>query len=164
MNKTLGKRITVIIGAIILVVVGLAVGKIIFTPNTVNDPKNIIKIEEQAQDWNPENVDMKSDDAGIQIPGYGDIYVPAYEKNIQITLFNPNKNNCYFKFDLYVDDDLEPIYSTNYIEPGKAVKNLSLKKSISLGDHTLKIIISTYDIKNNKKLNGAEINAKLYAI
>ncbi|MEG1996637.1 MAG: hypothetical protein RR036_03910, partial [Oscillospiraceae bacterium] len=54
-------------------------------------------IDEAAQDWSENDLPNKTQEnskpaAGIQIPGYPSINIPANQPNVQIALLNPKGN------------------------------------------------------------------------
>lgn len=121
-------------------------------------------LDEDAQPYDP-SADLVADNVnGIAIPGYGDIYFPADETTVQLTLYNPEKNNCLFRFELYIDDNTEPIASTDLIEAGKAVESITLSHPLQAGEYTLGIKVLPYTVENYTALNNALVRAKLYVI
>ena len=57
-------------------------------------------LDTNAVKWNQQEND---DPESIKIPGYSTITIPSNTKNVQITLGNPEGNQCYFKFEVVVD-------------------------------------------------------------
>ena len=45
-------------------------------------------LDPDAEAYEP-STDLSTDDAGIAIPGYSNIYFPAGETQVQLTLYNP---------------------------------------------------------------------------
>lgn len=82
----------------------------------------------------------------------------------QITLANPDKNPCNFTFELYVDQDDSPVYTSDMVKPGSAISHIRLNKTLDKGEHTLSIHISTFDVNSKEPLNSAISNAKLNVI
>lgn len=104
-------------------------------------------------------------DQGIKIPGYGNLSVGAGEKKWNITLLNPEGNNCYFKYNITVGEHSDPIYTSDYIEPGKAIKSFKVNKSLNKGDYTIYMNIETYSMDGkNTRMNGASVKANLQAV
>lgn len=116
-------------------------------------------IDQNATDW---SLDAEQTESGqIQIPGYDEIVFKAGETSQQLTLYNPEGNPCYFKFTLYIDDEEEPVYETDMVEPGQAVSDITLSHSLESGDYRLNIHISTYDLETLTALNSAVSSADL---
>lgn len=125
-----------------------------------------IVIEANASEWNPELPDLSgAQSSGIKIPGYGDITVPADTNTWKITLANPQDNNCYFKYSITLDGSEDPVYESDYIEPGKAVTQFDVSDTPEAGDHEIHMNISTYSMdENHTRLNGASVKADLHIV
>lgn len=103
-------------------------------------------------------------DNGIAIPGYGTIYFAEGETVVPLTLYNPKENDCLFKFEIYIDQSTEPIFTTDLIEPGKATEYAELKNGLTAGEYTLKIKVCTYTADDLSPLNNAVVSATLKVI
>ena len=153
-----------IIALIIVVLIALSGSFIAYKQGHSQNNSNGVVIDKNAQKWNKELQDA-SNDKGIKIPGYGDLSVGAGEKNWRITLLNPEGNDCYFKYTITVNNSSKPLYTSNYIEPGKAIKEFKVKKSLKAGNYTLYMNIATYTMDGkNTRLNGASVKADLRVI
>lgn len=115
--------------------------------------------DSNAVDWDDTVTDEEVSD-GIAIPGYASIYFPKGETEIQMTLPNPEENTCLFKYELYINDESEPIASTDLIEPGKAVETITLTEALSEGNYKLQIKILTYT-EDFVPLNNALVKTDL---
>ena len=91
-------------------------------------------------------------------------YLLIQRENSQVTLANPDKNPCNFTFELYVDQDDSPVYTSDMVKPGSAISHIRLNKTLDKGEHTLSIHISTFDVNSKEPLNSAISNAKLNVI
>ena len=148
----------------LLIVVVIALGGGFFAYQKSQQNAGGVVIDKNAQTWNKELQDT-SKDKGIKIPGYGTLSVGAGEKNWRITLLNPEGNDCYFKYSITVDDNKKPLYQSDYIEPGKAIKEFKVNKSLKAGNYTLYMNIATYTMDGkNTRLNGASVKADLQVI
>ena len=87
--------------------------------NEENQESQGIVLDDSAEDWDGNTKDLSEGQAGIKIPGYGDITVPAGESVWNITLANPEDNACYFRYTITIDDDEMPIYESDLIEPAR---------------------------------------------
>ena len=122
-------------------------------------------LEEGAEDWDGEMKDMSEGQTGIKIPGYGEITVPAGETTWKITLANPEENTCYFKYTVTIDDSETPIYESDLIEPGKAVREFEVTEPLEAGDYEIHLNISTYAMDEElTPLNGAVVKAVLHVV
>lgn len=124
------------------------------------EPAGGIVMDAGAEDWEGPQ-DTAQEEAGIRIPGYGTIYFPAGEQQVQLTLYNPEKNTCYFTFSLYLEGEDTPLYTSDYVEPGKAIREETLSRGLEAGEYTLSICIATYDPVTQTAKNGATVQAPL---
>ena len=128
------------------------------------DGKGIV-LDEGAEDWDGEMKDMSEGQTGIKIPGYGEITVPAGETTWKITLANPEENTCYFRYTVTIDDSETPIYESDLIEPGKAVREFEVTEPLEAGDYEIHLNISTYAMDEElTPLNGAVVKAVLHVV
>ena len=121
-------------------------------------------LETEAQDWDASAMAPASPVPGIQIPGYDTVYFPEGADEVPMTLYNPQDNPCYFVFTLFADGAEEPLYTSDYIEPGKAVTQIQLSQRLAAGEHSLTIHIDTYALDTVEPLNNAEVQALLMVV
>ncbi|HDN2514130.1 TPA: sigma-70 family RNA polymerase sigma factor [Clostridioides difficile] len=96
----------------------------------------------------------------IIIPGYDDIKINTEEKILKIQLLNPLKNQCYFEYEIVIDNTI--IYKTRFILPGKVIYNVELDKSLDEGIYDLELKINTYSLQDARvRMNGAVVKTKL---
>ena len=82
-----------------------------------------------------------------------------------ITLANPEENTCYFKYTVTIDDSETPIYESDLIEPGKAVREFEVTEPLEAGDYEIHLNISTYAMDEElTPLNGAVVKAVLHVV
>ena len=125
-----------------------------------------VTLDESASDWD-EDLDSLSDKEtkGTKIPGYGELTVAANSTDWKITLANPEDNECYFKYLITIDDSEDVIYESDYIEPGKAIKEFEVSEGLEAGDYKIKFMIECYSMDGeNTRLNGAEVEADLHVV
>lgn len=101
---------------------------------------------------------------GIKIPGYASISIPANEQDVKISLLNPEENPCYFTFELVLDDTGETLYASKLVEPGKAIQEQTLSRSLDAGEYGATIKISTFSLKDQAQMNGANVKTKLVVV
>ncbi|MEE1002463.1 MAG: hypothetical protein U0L17_01785 [Acutalibacteraceae bacterium] len=121
-------------------------------------------LDSSAEEYIPDYTLATENSNGISIPGYGTIYFPEDETNVQITLYNPEQNDCLFRFELYIDNEKNPIADTGLIESGKAVQNLTLSHPLKAGEYKLNIKVLPYTTDTHTPLNNALVYAKLYVL
>ena len=165
-NQENRKKRQWIILAAVLVILAAAVGLFLtFGTRRENPDGKGIVLEEGAEDWDGEMKDMSEGQTGIKIPGYGEITVPAGETTWKITLANPEENTCYFKYTVTIDDSETPIYESDLIEPGKAVREIEVTEPLEAGDYEIHLNISTYAMDEElTPLNGAVVKAVLHVV
>ena len=130
-----------------------------------NQASQGIVFDEDAEAWNGNTEDLSEGQTGIKIPGYGDITVPGGESTWNITLANPEDNECYFRYTVTIDDDEAPIYESDLIEPGKAVREFEVSRTLDPGDYEIHLNISTYAMDDAlTPMNGAVVKAVLHVI
>lgn len=134
---------------------------LILIPTGIFVSKNFSKgdLDSNAVKWTQQN---NNDPESIKIPGYSIIRVPSNTKNVQITLGNPEGNQCYFKFELVVDG--ETLYKSDFVKAGYAIENIQLSKSIKKGSHDAIIKITPYSLDKKSTYAGANVKAKLESI
>ena len=126
---------------------------------------NGVSLDENASEWDQELNNVSGSDQGIKIPGYGTLTVDAGSKKWAITLANPKDNNCYFKYSITIDDSETPIYESDYIEPGKAIREFEVSDPLEAGDYTIYLNIAAYSMDgNNTRLKGASVQADLHVV
>ena len=120
-----------------------------------------LELDGSAVDWDGSGILQESGGRGIKIPGYNTIYFPAHTLTVPITLYNPEGNICYFVFELYIGEKEEPVYTSGYVEPGKAVTQIHLLEKLSAGDYLLQIKINTYNLQTKTAMNSAVVKTDL---
>ncbi len=159
------KRQWIILAAVLVILAAAAGLFLTFGTRRENPDGKGIVLEEGAEDWDGEMKDMSEGQTGIKIPGYGEITVPTGETTWKITLANPEENTCYFKYTVTIDDSETPIYESDLIEPGKAVREFEVTEPLEAGDYEIHLNISTYAMDEElTPLNGAVVKAVLHVV
>ena len=159
------KRQWIILAAVLVILAAAAGLFLTFGTRRENPDGKGIVLEEGAEDWDGEMKDMSEGQTGIKIPGYGEITVPAGETTWKITLANPEENTCYFKYTVTIDDSENPIYESDLIEPGKAVREFDVTEPLEAGDYEIHLNISAFTMDESlTALNGADVKAVLHVI
>lgn len=123
--------------------------------------KNLSKrdLDSNAVKWTQEK---NSDPESIKIPGYSTITIPANTKDVQITLGNPEGNQCYFKFELLVDG--ESLYTSDFVQAGYAIENVELEKGLEKGTYDAVIKITPYSLDKESQYAGANVRATMEVV
>lgn len=101
-------------------------------------------------------------EAGIEIPGYKSIEIPADTKNVKIDLTNPESNNVYFEISFYLPETDETIYTSKLIKPGQHIYEITLNREMEKGEYPLTLKYATYSADESlTPKNGADINCTL---
>ena len=115
-------------------------------------------MEDDAVDWAGEE-DENTDSTGenIAVPGTDVMYWKADQKKQSVNLYNPEKNSCYFKIRLLLEDGT-PLYQSDLIAPGKGMYEIELSKALPEGIYDNSILkYECFDMDENfTPLNGAE--------
>ena len=98
-------------------------------------------------------------DGNITVPGYEELSFKAGDTSQSVNLKNPPTNACYFRFTLIVND--ETLWTSDYIEPGEAVKRLTLSHALDKGGYDATLHYDCYTLNDKTPLNGADIKLKL---
>lgn len=161
------KRFIIIIVIVLAVILAAGIVVVYYRAGMSGKENNAngIIMEENASEWDGQMNDLSGNQAGIKIPGYGELTVPAGETTWKITLVNPKDNNCYFQYAITIDEDNTPIYESGYIEPGKAVTEFDVEKPLEAGEYTIYMNISTCSMDGDyTRLNGASVKADLHVV
>ena len=134
-------------------------------PNGPSSSQNgNLDIDENAGDWNGEQLPDKTDDApaaGIKIPGYPSITLPKDQKTVNVALLNPEGNPCYFTFEIVLKDTGESLYKSKLVPPGKAITEITMSRALSAGEYNATIKITTTSLEDGSAMNGANVETVL---
>ena len=122
-------------------------------------------IDPAAQAWQsslPE--DAGGAQEGIKIPGYPSIALPAGEREVSVSLVNPEGNPCYFTFELALKDTDEVLYTSRLVPPGQAVYEITLSRALEAGEYDAVLRISTTSLTDGSEMNGANVETRLIVI
>lgn len=124
------------------------------------------ELDDAARDWAGTVPPEQGGESqpGIKIPGYASISIPANEQDVRISLLNPEENPCYFIFELVLDDTGETLYTSKLVEPGKAIQEQTLSRTLDAGEYGATIKISTFSLKDQAQMNGANVKTKLLVL
>lgn len=82
---------------------------------------------------------------------------------MQMNLMNPEGNPCYFTFEIVLNDTDETIYTSKMVEPGKAITEVTLEKTLAAGEYPATIKITTASLIDGSAMNGANVETTLIA-
>lgn len=102
------------------------------------------------------------DPSSIMLPAFNEIKLASDTKKMHIALANPEGNPCYFKYKLILSETDEILYESEYIEPGKAITEFSISRTLNPGNYQLKLKIETRKLDNfEQSLNSGDIEIPL---
>ena len=133
-------------------------------PTQTSQSDTSIDLDPNAGNWDGSKPEDKGGASqGIKIPGYPSITIAADTENVKMALLNPEDNPCYFKFEIVLKDSNETIFESKYVEPGKAITDVTLTQPLSEGEYPAIIKISTLSLDGKNPLNGANVETVLIA-
>lgn len=100
-------------------------------------------------------------DAGsIDIPGYTEMKASVETGELDVTLYNPEDNPCYFVISLLVED--KTLYQSGLLPPGKALYRPQGDASVPEGDYKAVLQYECFHLETREPLNGAAIDILLH--
>lgn len=161
------KKIFVILLTVIILLAAVIILLLTVFRKEHGDERNTagIVISDEAEEWNKELEDTSDGQDGIKIPGYGELTVYSGDTVWEITLLNPEGNDCYFKYAITIDDSETPVYESDLIEPGKAITEFEVSEPLETGEYEIHLNISAFTMDESlTALNGADVKAVLHVI
>ncbi len=154
------KRVPLLITAAVAAV--LIIGAIVYI--NIRFDNNTIGIQytpDLPEAWNENSADDNAS-GGIKIPGFGRLYFPSDTDKVQMTLANPNDNECYFIYSIHLNEpDGELLYTSDKVYPGMAIYDLTLYRTLEAGEYVLYIHVAPYAVSDGKQLNTALLKMPL---
>ncbi len=98
----------------------------------------------------------------IAVPGFARMRIGADTQNVDVNLYNPAENPCYFKISLLLDDGTV-LYESGLIEPGKGLYEITLSRALAPGAYDAVVKYETFSLADMSVMNGVELNIKLIA-
>lgn len=101
----------------------------------------------------------------IMMPFVSEMQIAQGETHIRELLINPEGNQCYFKFMIILDETGESIYESGLVEPGKAIIDFDLNRTLEVGEHEVTVKILTSDLNDTtKSLNGGDMKTLIRVV
>ena len=118
-------------------------------------------LDDTAVSYRVEGV-RNTDPDTIALPGISILKMKAGSRTVEFPLINPEGNTCYMAYTIVDQASGETLYESGMIEPGKAVLNFDLNRTLEPGTYSILVQIKTNDLEDyTVELNGAEIPAEL---
>ncbi len=164
MNRENKNKVIITVLSLAVIIFAVAAISMFFininTNNSLPENDKGLSLAENSEKWDKTLEDLSKKQSGIKIPGYGSITITENTKEADITLVNPEGNPCYFEYVLEADGNV--LYKSDLIEPGKAIKKVTLENVPKPGTYKLVMKINTYGFDENlSPLNGAEVKTTL---
>lgn len=124
-----------------------------------------VKLDETAIAYQMPGGIENTDPESIMLPGYDVLEMNAETQMVDIALFNPEGNDCYFRFHIIEKNDNKELYQTGLIKPGTAVTQFKIEEKLKKGEYPILIKVDTVDLNNpDNAYNGGVIEAVLKVI
>lgn len=99
------------------------------------------------------------------IPAYNKINMQADTDQAGAALWNPEKNQVYFKFVIELRSNHSVIYESRLVPPGMAIRSITFNRSFAKGEYPITIRVKTFDVTDYKQeLNSGEVQTVLVAL
>ena len=158
------KKKYLITGIIILMVLcaGVGIGTILSRKGDRIDDSQGVTLDKSAEGYEEEG-DTPEEQESIRFPGYPEITIDAGREDIPIVLTNPETNPCYFQFSISLDGG-DPIYESEWVKPGDAIRGFDLTTAIEPGDYEMSIAIATKSLDTQENMNGGNVKTTLLEV
>lgn len=143
-----------LLAAMAILIAALAVFLAWYIPNSREKVPNL---DEAAVAYHIEGM-VNDDPSQIMIPSLATMTLTEGQTEVEYVLFNPEGNPCYFSYQMVLSDTGETLYESGLIEPGTAVINWSLNRSLEAGTYQAEMRISTYSAEDvNTQMNSGVV-------
>ena len=71
-------------------------------------------------------------------------------------------NEYYLKFEIYLDDTNEMIYSSDLVSPGYHIEDITLSRGLNVGDYSATVVIRPYRNDMISECNNGQLNITLH--
>lgn len=131
-----------------------------------NDKSSAIEYDGQAIDYEtkiakPEGISGNS----ISFPGFRETVIEEGSKVLHLALVNPEFNQGNIRFVVYLDEEQKPTLTTKLVKPGKAIKEIPIPKTLSVGTHKIHLEMVGYaDNEEQSRLSGTNTEFDLIVV
>lgn len=145
--------------ALLLLLAVLIAGGILLYLNTREEGP---ELDKAAISYEMPDTMINTDPDSIALPGYSILTMSNADGVVHAPLINPAGNTCYFVYSVKLADTGEEIYKSGYIEPGSAVPEFELNRTLEPGEYDILLEVEAWDIEDyTQALNGGSIEARL---
>lgn len=156
------KKKYLVTGIIVLFLLCAGVGIGLFFSNKQNVPEGGggIKLDKNAEEYVGDD-STAGKQKSIRFPGYPEITIESGSGRIPVVLINPKVNPCYFQFRVSLDGG-SPIYESDWVKPGDAIRGFDLEDALEPGDYEMSIAIATKSLETEEDMNGGNVRTTLH--
>ena len=98
----------------------------------------------------------------VSVPGLGYLNIPAGETAVNVNLYNPEGNPCYFQYEMILKDSGETLWkSDELLSPGMQINQIELSHALETGTYPAVLKITILSLDDKTELNGSEIGFEL---
>lgn len=144
----------------LILCIGVGIGIILSRKEGGIDESQGVTLDKSAEGYEDES-DVPEEQESIRFPGYPEITIEAGRGDIPIVLTNPETNPCYFQFSVRLDGG-DPIYESEWVKPGDAIRGFDLTTAIEPGDYEMSIVITTKSLDTEENMNGGNVKTILH--
>lgn len=118
-------------------------------------------LDESAIAYNVEGLE-NTDPTQILMPGFTGFTMEAGSTHIEHVLYNPEGNPCYFKYQIVMQDTQEVLYESGLIEPGTAIMEFDLNRTLEPGTYNVTVLALTTSIEDGEsEMNRGAANTTI---
>ena len=155
------KKILMVI--LILLCAAAAVGAVYaFGQKNKDDKAAVESMDGEASETTSEE-NAETARSGIRIPGYPTITIKADTTDVEMNLMNPEGNPCSFVYEIVLSDTEEVLYTSEALEPGETITNVTLSRALPAGEYDAVVRISTTSLEDGSSMNGANVKTVIKA-
>lgn len=148
---------------------GMAAGTETEAAAAVTEAKEKPSLDAAAGEYQDTETEKSAVAPGIAIPGWGSITLPADTTKAEgcVDFYNPEANAgwYYLTYEIRIPDEsgnLETIYQSGLIEPGKHIQSIELTRALSAGEYDAVIHVQPYSLDEElNALNNADMKTLL---
>lgn len=172
-KKNRGKMILILLAAVVLVAGGIMVGvnwnrwfpqtQQPAAPTATPAPK--LEVDKNAGVY--VSPTPKPTSAGIAIPGWGSITMPAGQTEVAVDFPNPeaNADKYYLTFELRLKDTGEVLCKTGLVPPGQTIQHITLSRALDAGEYLAVVHVQPYTMDDSQTAtNNADMETKLIVV
>ena len=102
--------------------------------------------------------------AGYLAPSYDNVTLPADAEEVELTLVNPEGNQCYFVFELVLESTGEMLYKSGLVEPGMCIESFTPSRTIGKGNYKAALSIHAYEMRSLDAIDSEKVEFDLVVV